>query len=100
MAYTLYWWHPQRGVHHFVWDIVDQVSTHILSIEQRETRFDWPLSYYCHDSSYNSWWYYCKLPKVDPKTATAMQMRTADPWQRRSIEGIPKEIRAYHLLLG
>lgn len=101
MAYILFYWHPQQGVHHFVWDSVDQVSTHILSMEERGVSAHYPLSFYCHDSSFDTWWYFCKTqPTADPKTATAMQMRTADPWQRRLPEGVPKEIRAYKLLLG
>jgi catalase len=101
MAYTLFHWHPQRGVHHFTWDSVDQVSTHIASIIQREAGWALPpLTFYVFDDSFDTWWYYCQQPKPDPKTATAMQMRMADPWQRRALEGVPKEIRAYKLLLG
>lgn len=103
MAYTLFWWHPQRGVHHFEWDMADQCATHIQSMEKRELHwYNQPLSYYVYEPQFDTWWYYCKpQPRgFDPKTATAMQMRARDPWQRRAPEGVPREIRAYKLLLG
>lgn len=104
MAYTLFWWHPTRGVRHETWDTGTQLTTHVKSLERFERQWMGELSYYAYtdelDLVDSHWWYYCKQPEVDPKTATAMQMRNQDPWQRRSPEGVPKEIRAYKLLLG
>lgn len=104
MAFTLYWWHPQRGVHHMTWDSAVQVTTHIESIELRERNWKlYPLEYYSYDLGFSSWWYYCKPPPLNPNdhlTATEVMLSHKNPWQRRSPEGVPKEIRTYHLLLG
>jgi hypothetical protein len=100
MAYTLFWWHPTRGVRHETWDSSTQATTHVQSLEKFERQWMDTLTYYVYDHSYDTWWYYCPPDPVDPKTATAMQMRAKDPWQRRLPEAVPKEIRAYKLLLG
>lgn len=100
--YTLFWWHPIRGVRHETWDNTMQLTTHVESLERFERQWMDTLTYYAFDREGDTWWYYCKPPVFDTERVTATQIRLQhqDPWQRRDVSGIPKEIRAYKLLLG
>lgn len=103
MGHILYSFHPIRGVCHEEID-ASGLSDYMESVLKRDTCFEPYLpEYYVHSSNVgrgaHEWWYYCR-PQPQPANATAVQMIRMNPWQKRSPDGVPKQIRAYHLLLG
>lgn len=104
-TYRLFIWHPIRGVTHEAWAEADYLLHSMRERMQTDLCYAPYLpEYYAFDLHQHSWWYYCKeIPCPDPdipRTSMQVRMQQKNPWQQRLPEGVPKEIRAYHLLLG
>lgn len=102
MAAILYKFHPLRGVTHIELDMGGLTDFMSMTIKLDQCYEPYLPEYYARDEDYSGqqWWYYCQARTSPVTNQTAVQAISHNPWQKRSADGVPKEIRAYHLLLG
>lgn len=97
MSHTLYSWHPIRGVTHQALGI--ELTEFMQALMKHDRQYDPYLPEYyvfSNDGLTTQWWYYHQARVKEPDEVPSI---STNPWQKRGADGVPKQIRAYHLLL-